>query len=415
VASGSAACGLGGTQGNSGAATAEPTVKLTYLHQWSQTQGHGPITDTLAARFREQNPTIQVEPVYTANYYDKLAAVLAGGDFPDVVTYNLAWVPLLVKKNVLVSPETLAKGQYRFEKSDLVAGARDQATFEGKLMVTPYVVNNSGLAYNVSLYKQKGLDPAKPPTTWDELVDQAKRLTGPNGDKQIWGTIFPKGTADSISPLVAGIWSNGGDLVDVAKLTPVWNSAAAVEALQLQVDLIYKQRVAGYPDGGNAEQGDVGIWHIPPGNVSALNIRVKDAFEWGTAAFPKVRQQATTVGGHSLGVLKTGKYEAQAWRFVHFWIQPAQNAEYLVASGTLPPWKASEQHATWQKWLRDEPRVKPFVSMLAYGRPTPKLIQWQQITDLLVAARDAAAAQKQTPKEALDDAAREALPLIQQG
>jgi ABC-type glycerol-3-phosphate transport system substrate-binding protein len=390
-------------------------VKLTYLHQWSQTQGHGPITDQLAARFREQNPTVQVEPVYSADYYNKLAAILAGGDWPDIVTYNLAWVPLLVKKNVLVSPEMLSKGQYRFDKNDLVAGARDQATFEGKLMVIPYVVNNSGLAYNISLYKQKGLDPTKPPTTWDELVDQAKRLTGMNGDKQIWGTVFPKGTADSISPLVAGIWGAGGDLVDMNKLQPVWNSAAAVEGLQTQVDLIYKHRVADYPDGGNAEAGEVGIWHIPPGNISALPLRIKDAFEWGTAAFPKAKQPATTIGGHSLGVLKTGKYEAQAWRFVHFWIQPAQNGEYLVASGTLPPWKGSEQHAAWQKWLRDEPRIQPFVSMLSYGRATPKLIQWQQITDLLVAARDSAAAQKQTPKEALDDAARQALPLIQQG
>src|SRR5438105_1372774 len=92
AASGGVACGVSGrrTGSGGGAATAEPTVKLTYMHEWSQTQGHGPITDQLAARFREQEPKIQVEPVYTAQYYEKLKAIIAGGDWPDVVTYNLA-------------------------------------------------------------------------------------------------------------------------------------------------------------------------------------------------------------------------------------------------------------------------------------------------------------------------------------
>jgi len=149
--------------------------------------------------------------------------------------------------------------------------------------------------------------------------------------------------------------------------------------------------------------------------VSALQIRVRDAFEWGTGHLPRGKQQATTVGGHSLAVLKTNRHHEQAWRFVHWYTAPPQNAEYLVATTTLPPWRASEQQGAWQRYAREEPRIKPFVEMLAYGRPTPKLALWQDIVDILVAARDAAGAQQKTPKEALDDAARLAEPLIQQG
>jgi ABC-type glycerol-3-phosphate transport system substrate-binding protein len=411
-----AACGpLGGTGGERSAARGDQPVKLTYLHQWSQTQGHGPITETLVARFREQFPTIQVEQVYTAQYYEKLAAILAGGDFPDIVTYNLAFLPQLVKKGVVVPAESLMKGAYRFDKGELVPAAREMATFDGKLTVIPYVLNSSGLALNVTLYKQRGLDPGRPPLTWDDLVDQAKRLTGQLGDRQIWGTVFPRGTADPVSPLLAFIWQNGGDLVDVQRKVAIWTSPQAVEALQFQVDLVHRHRVASFPSPANGEQGDVGIWHIPPGSVSALNIRVKDAFEWTTAHLPRGRQQATTVGGHSLAVLKTNRSHDQAWRFIHWYVSPPQNAEYLVASATLPPWRGSEQHQVWQRYVREEPRIKPFVEMLAYGRPTPKLSRWQDIVDLLAAARDEAAGQKKTPKDALEDAARQAEPLIQEG
>jgi ABC-type glycerol-3-phosphate transport system substrate-binding protein len=407
-APGEQAAGTGGTK-------VEPTVQLTYLHQWSQTQGHGPITDTLVTRFKEQHPSIQIESVFTADYYAKLAAILAGGDFPDIVTYNLAWLPLLVKKGVIVPSETLAKGNYRITLNDLMPAAKEMASFDGKLTVMPYVLNSSGLALNVSLYRQKGLNPSAPPATWNDLVEQARRLTGRDGEKEVWGTVFPRGTADSISPLTAFIWQNGGDLVDVKTRTASWTSAPAIEALQFQVDLVHRHRVASYPQPANGEQGTAAIWHVPPGNVAALQIRVKDAFEWTIAELPKGKQAATTVGGHSLAALKTNKHHEQAWRFIHWYTTPAVNAEYLVASTTLPPWKASEQHSIWQKYTQEEPRIKPFVRMLSYARPSPKLSRWEEIVSILAAARDEAAAQKKTPKEALDDAARQATPLIQEG
>lgn len=398
-------------------AVAKPTalpVKLTYLHQWSASQGHGPITDTLAARFRQKYPSIDIQPVYAANYYQKLTTVLAGGDWPDVVTYNLAYLPELIATRAVTAAEDLARGQYRYDKNDLVAGARDQATFNGKLMAMPYVLNNSGLAYNQTLYKRLGLDPTKPPTTWEELVAQAQRLTNHTGTTPVWGTVFPKGTADPISPLLAFIWQNGGEVMAADGTTPRWTEAPAVEALQFQVDLVHKYNVATVPSPGG-ETGNVGIWHIPPGNVSALKITVKGAFEWGTAVLPQQKQQATTVGGHSLVVLHTNKYEEQAWQFVQWWTQPAQNAEYLVASATVPPWHASEQQPAWKQGVKDEPRIQPFVDMLAYGRSTPKLIGWQQIITLLATARDDAVALKKSPKEALNDAALQAAPLIKQG
>jgi ABC-type glycerol-3-phosphate transport system substrate-binding protein len=350
-----AACGPFGRRPADGDAGESATpVQLTYLHQWSQTQGHGPITDTLVARFAEQHPAIRVEGIYTADYYAKLSAMLAGGDFPDIVTYNLAYVPLLVKKGVVVPAETLAQGSYRLNTADLVPAAREMATYEGKLVIVPYVLNSSGLALNLTLYRQKGLDAGRPPATWDDLVEQARRLTGREGEKEVWGTVFPRGTADIISPLLAFIWQNGGELVDTKARTVVWNGAEAVAALQFQVDLVHRHRVANYPDPANGEQGTAAIWHIPPGAVSALQIRVKDAFEWTTAELPKGKQAATTLGGHSLAVLRTNRHHDRAWRFVHWFTTPEVNAEYLVATTTLPPWRASEQQTAWQRYTKED-------------------------------------------------------------
>lgn len=407
-----AACTAGGAPAP--AAKVQEPVKLTYMHEWNQNQGHGPASDRLAARFSQEFAPITVESVYTSEYFAKLTAMIAGGDFPDIATYNLAFLPQLVKTGIVVPAETLSQGSYRFNKSDIVPAAREMVTFEGKVVSLPYIVNSSGLAYNQSLYKQKGLDPAKPPTTWAELVDQAKQLTG-GGDQEVWGTVFPLGTADPISPLLAFIWQNGGQIVDEKAKKPLWTSPEAVDALQFMVDLVHRHRVAKYPQPPNQEQGNVGIWHLPPGTVSVLQKRVADAFEWNTAHLPKGKQQATTVGGHALSVLKTNKHHEAAWRFVHWFTSPPQEAEFLVASYTLPPWRAAEQQPAWQSHMKDQPRVKPFVEMLSYARPTPKITRWQDVIAILAAGRNAAGAQQKTPREALEDAARQAEPLIQEG
>jgi maltose-binding protein MalE len=100
---------------------------------------------------------------------------------------------------------------------------------------------------------------------------------------------------------------------------------------------------------------------------------------------------------------------------VHWYVTPEVNAGYLAATTTLPPWRASEQHPLWQAYTRDEPRIRPFVRMLGYARPTPKLTRWEDVIAVLGRARDAAGAGARTAREALEDAAREAQPLIDEG
>ncbi|MGH2354209.1 MAG: ABC transporter substrate-binding protein, partial [Chloroflexota bacterium] len=409
-----AACGplSQGTPESAGTA-AEAPAKLMYLHQWSQQQGHGPATDQMVAQFQEQFPTIQVEAVYTAKYYEKLAAVIAGGDWPDVVTYNLAFLPQLIRRNVAVPAETLAKGAARFDVKDMVPGARDMVTFDGKIQVMPYVLNSTGLIYNQTIFQQKGLDPNRPPTTWDELVELGRRLTGQLGDREVWGVQFPKGAADPISPMLSFLWQNKGEVVDMKRRAATWNSSAGAESLQYQVDLIHKHRIAPLTPPPNATQaGHMAMWYAPPGQVSRLQAQVGDAFQWATAELPRGKERATSVGGHSLAVLKTNRHHDQAWRFIHWYLQPEHLAEYLVATTTLPPWRSVEQHQVWQRYVGEEPRIRPYVAGLAYARPTPKLAAWEEIVDFLAQARDTAAKQERTPKEALDDAVRQAEPLI---
>jgi multiple sugar transport system substrate-binding protein len=410
-----AACSAQTSQGLP--ATQEPVVHLTYLHQWSQNQGHGPATDDLTAQFRAQFPTIQIEAVYAADYYNKLTTIVAGGDLPDVATSNTGYLLSLVRKQVLVSPETLSKGSSRYDKNDLIASSRDMVTFDAKLMAMPYILSNFGFAFNQTAFRQAGVDPSRAPATWDEIVDVGRRLTVGDGDSQKWGLWIRRGTG-TVPPGIwlCYLWQNGGTELSLDKREATWNSPAGVDALQYWVDLIHKYRVAGLDEPANPHlSGQAAMWVLPTGDMSIVEKAVGEQFQWATAALPKGKQAASNVGGHALCVMKTNKYPEQAWRFVQWFTAPKQVVQFNIRSTTLPPWTSAQQEPTWQRYAQEQPRIKPFVEMLSFGHPPPKLSTWDDIQAVLWTAIDSALTLKQAPKPALDEAARTAQPLIQAG
>jgi ABC-type glycerol-3-phosphate transport system substrate-binding protein len=327
-----------------GAAT-EKTVQLTYLHTWTPQQGHGPATDRLVARFREQFPTIQVEASGGQGgdvYYQKLTALLAGGDLPDVVSSKVEYLPFMVSRQVVVSPETLAKGQLRIDKNDLVPVSREFATFDGKLMAAPYILSSQGIVFNQTLFRQAGLDPDKPPTTWAEVVETGKRLSGGSGETETWGMQLPRQVQAQV-PYICLLWQNGGEPLDLAKRVVTWNTPAGVEALEYWVDLVHKHRVGALQQPANPFRlGRAGLWQLPVGSVSIVQGDVGSQFQWSTAQVWRGRQAASLVGGHTLSVMKAGKHHEHAWRFAHWFTAPQQIVEFNAASVTLPPWKSAQ-------------------------------------------------------------------------
>ena len=59
--------------------------------------------------------------------------------------------------------------------------ALDYVTWDGKLWAIPYRIETHGVIYNKDDFKEAGLDPDKPPKTWDELDRRPPRRMTKNG------------------------------------------------------------------------------------------------------------------------------------------------------------------------------------------------------------------------------------------
>jgi len=84
-----------------------------------------------------------------------------------------------------------------------------ECTYQGKQYCYPIGTNSVGLFYNKAMLKAAGL---QPPTTWDELAADAKKLTKP----PVYG-MTSDATADeqSTCQLEPFFWSNGASLTNV--------------------------------------------------------------------------------------------------------------------------------------------------------------------------------------------------------
>ncbi|MFD8261941.1 ABC transporter substrate-binding protein [Streptomyces griseoluteus] len=88
---------------------------------------------------------------------------------------------------------------------------RDIYTVDGKVYGIPRTGYSMGLIYNRALFKKAGLDPDKPPATWDEVRAAAKKIAGLGN-----GTV---GYADYSAQnqggwhFTAELYSQGGDVV----------------------------------------------------------------------------------------------------------------------------------------------------------------------------------------------------------
>ncbi|WP_308635696.1 ABC transporter substrate-binding protein [Paenibacillus silvisoli] len=133
--------------------------------------------------FEEQNPNISVK--WTDLPYgameNKLLTSIAGGKSPDVVNLNTGMTMTLAGKNALVDLNAEATEEQR---SIYFEDLYNSTKLGDSAYAFPWYYGLSVFAYNKKIYEEAGLDPNKPPTTMEELKEQAiaiKEKTGKYG------------------------------------------------------------------------------------------------------------------------------------------------------------------------------------------------------------------------------------------
>lgn len=110
----------------------------------------------------------------------KLATSSQSGDAPDLVSFDLIYMPDFMKAGLLtdLTDQLAADPHY----ANHIQAFKDIATYEGKTYGVGFTPDVSVLAWNKDLFKAAGLDPEKGPQTIDEVVEDARKIRALGGD-----------------------------------------------------------------------------------------------------------------------------------------------------------------------------------------------------------------------------------------
>jgi multiple sugar transport system substrate-binding protein len=127
---------------------------------------------------------IALTPVPDGQYVTKLATAIRGREVPDIVDIDDINSMLFIYRDVFTDLTPLVE-QLPYRKS-LSPGHLGLATRAERIYGVPYLADNSLLWYNTELLQRAGVDPAGAVTTFDGLLDAARKVRALGGDTYAW-------------------------------------------------------------------------------------------------------------------------------------------------------------------------------------------------------------------------------------
>lgn len=357
--------------------------------------------DDRVKEFEKANPDIVVKSEEYQWTGPTFATQLAGGTLPDVFNVPFTDSQSLIQAGQLadISAE-VAKLPYADKfNENVLAVAKDG----DKIYGIPYGPYAMGLSYNRELFTQAGLDPDKPPTTWDEVRSAAKtiseKIPGVAGYMQM-----TQGNTGGWE-LTTTVYARGGrmETTEGGKTKVTTNNPVTKEALQWLKDLRWKDNSVGSNflldwSGINQAFGAGQVAMYPSGSdvlTSLVQQNAVDPKNYGLTMLPidSSDADAGVLAGGNVAAVSPKSSEAQkeaAVKWIDFYYmqkllnqeQAVADAKVLVKSGqpvgvpTLPVFDKATYDQNME-WIKDEinvpqENVAPFTAKIFDANLVPE-------------------------------------------
>jgi len=382
----------------------------------------GPVTriiDKLSADFEKENPGIRVKPIYTGTYQETivkaLTAVKSGEPPQTAIILSTDMYTLIDEDAVLPWDEFIKTAEDRAWIDSFFPAFMLNSRTGGKTWGIPFQRSTIVLYWNKEAFKEAGLDPGKPPATWAEQVDFARKLTKRDGSGNVtqWGVQVPS----SGFPywLFQGFTTqNDVLLMNEAGTQVFYDRPAVVEALQYWVDLAQKHKVMapGVIEWGTTpkdffEKKTAMMW-TTTGNLT--NVRTNAKFEFGVAMLPAGKKRGSPTGGGNFYMFKktTPAQQAAVVKFVKWITSPERAAEWGIDTGYVAVRKDAWDTPAMKKYVAGFPAAVVARDQLQYAVAELSTHDNQRVTKALNDALQAALTGTKTPAQAMKDAQAEA-------
>jgi ABC-type glycerol-3-phosphate transport system substrate-binding protein len=347
--------------GNNGAST-DGKVTLTF---WSHT--HPPMVDLnkkLVAEYEKQNPNVKVqyETIPNDQFGTKMLTSLSNGSGPDIINMDdSALRGEYIPKKLLAPIDPAGFGAKSVDeiRAKYNEGTLDGASGDGQLYGVPSEFNATAFAINTKHFKDAGLDPTKPPQTWDDVAAYGKKLVAAGHEQAYSFNYLHSGWYTQ--QLQTLLNQTGGEIADPKTMKETITSPEAVEALRIWAKLATGPDKVHDPNASSRDAtspfadfstGRQSMAVVYPWSMEQIRQSNPDTYEQlEVVPLPQV-DTAKPVNrwyAYYWAVNVASKQQPEAWKFISFmadnherwlsdvdFIQPTKGWETSAAAKELP-------------------------------------------------------------------------------
>ncbi|MDU0348747.1 ABC transporter substrate-binding protein [Actinomyces sp. MRS3W] len=325
-----AACGGGGSQSSSTGEGGTTTLKLWHGY----TEADGKVLDSIVEAFNASQDTYKVEAEVTAwsSISEKLLTSLSAGDGPDIVCQGVDTGPGYAKQGAFIPLQDFYDDPETYTSSSVYySNVVEQVTWDGATYAVPMGVSAFAVWYNTAMWEAAGLTEADYPTTVDELIEVAKKLTiasDDGGAPKQYGLALPDSDAGVLSTL---LHSGGGDFIsdgevlidspeNIATLT-TWQKAFTEDHISpVGMDV---NAAAQLFQGGKAAMILNGPWQITAAATSGVEVGL---FPW-----PGDWVESVAMYWYATSMVNTEEKTKAAYAFMDFWNSHEQQVAWTAS------------------------------------------------------------------------------------
>lgn len=319
-------------------------VVLQYPYPELFTETHKRIAEEFAKVHPEIKVTFRAPYESYEEATQKVLREAVTNQLPDVTFQGLNRIRVLVDKTIPAPLDGYIAAEKDFDKQGFHQAMYDIGTASGKVYALPFAISLPIVYVNLDLVKQAGADVNNLPTTWDGLLDLAKKVKalGPdtNGITYAWDI-----TGNWLWQ--APVFARGGSMLNADETKVAFDGPEGQFAMRTIARLVTE---GGMP---NLDQpsmratfaaGKTGIHITSTSDLKKTTDMIGGKFALKTIAFPDVVKPNGRLPAGGNVVLITAKDKAKrdaAWEVVKFWTGPKGAAIMAETTGYMPPNKVA--------------------------------------------------------------------------
>ncbi|MGI6693828.1 MAG: ABC transporter substrate-binding protein [Limnochordia bacterium] len=353
-------------------------VKVEFWH--SMTGSRLQVLENLVNEFNAINPDQQIEPILIGTYEEGLTRFMAAypvGQEPGIVQVYEVGTQAMHDSGMIIPayqiPERLGEtwdfGQYiepivRYYSKD------------GNLWSWPFASSSAMMYYNADHFRQAGLDPDRPPRTWQEMYEMGRQLIEAGVVTHAMSTGWPDWMFETQLAMHDIEYANMGNGREGYPTAVTWPNQFTDELMEIwgkmAKDNVWIYGGAEYNANGAFTSGEITFLLQSTSSLDGILNTVGDDFEVRTTFLPRLSDKYprgnVLIGGNSLYVSNRVSDEELRviFEFFKFLSRTEVGVYWHKNTGYFPATNAALQALMDEGWFTQSPNhLTAFLQILS--------------------------------------------------